>query len=192
MGGSEPLERLATVGIIERRATVLARHRGLGLLLANRLAHIADLDGFASRVGRVVLASDSEPMARNQYVATLRKLIGTQATSRLLAREVGVVPGRLGIQHRDVPYALLNDLADGGIIFAHLAQFCASSFPDALRAVPVPAAALGGDIALARVAGERPPIADAFARFFLAAARTAYPDGGFSPLSVLPTAASST
>jgi hypothetical protein len=141
MGGSEPLQRLAAAGIIERRATVFARHRGLGLLLAKRLAHVADLEGFASGVGRVVLASHSEPTARNQYVATLRKLIGTDATSRLLACEVGVFPGRLGIQHRDVPYAVLNDLADGGIIFAHLAQFYALSFPDALRAVSVPAAA---------------------------------------------------
>ena len=117
-------------------------------------------------------------------MAALRKLIGAEATSRLLAREVGVFPGRLGIQHRDVPHAVLNDLADGGIIFAHLAQFYALSFPDALRAVSVPAAAdFGRDIALARVAAERSPIVDAFARFFLAAARTAYPDGGFSPLS---------
>jgi hypothetical protein len=184
MGGSGSLQRLAAAGIIERRATVFARHRGLGLLLAKRLADIADLEGFASGIGRVVLASDSEPTARNQYVATLGKLIGAEATSRLLAREVGVFPGRLGIQHRDVPYAVLNDLADGGIIFAHLAQFYTLSFPDALRAVSVPAAAdFGRDIALARVAGERPPTADAFARFFLAAARSAYPDGGFSPLS---------
>ena len=157
MGGSEPLQRLAAAGIIDRRATVFAHHRGLGLLLAKRLAHIADLEGFASGVGRVVLASDSEPTARNQYVATLRKLIGAEATSRLLAREVGVFPGRLGIQHRDVPYALLNGLADGGIIFAHLAQYYALSFADALRAVSMPAAAFGRDLALARVAGERPP-----------------------------------
>jgi hypothetical protein len=90
MGGSEPLQGLAAAGIIERRATVFAHHRGLGLLLAKRLAHIADLEGFASGVGRVVLASDSEPTARDQYVASLRKLIGAEATSRLLAREVGV------------------------------------------------------------------------------------------------------
>jgi len=184
MGGSQPLEALAAAGIIESRAIVFARHRGLGLLLAKGLAHVTDVEGFASGVTRVVMASTREPAVRSQYVATLRKLIGAEATSRLLAREVGDFPGRLGIQHRDVPYALLNDLADGGIIFTHLAQFYARSSPDALRAIAVPAAApFGRDIALARVAGERPPIADAFARFFLAAARTAYPDGGFSPLS---------
>jgi hypothetical protein len=38
-------------------------------------------------------------------------------------------------------------------------------------------------LALARVAGQQSPIADVFARFFLAAAGSAYPDGGFSPLS---------
>jgi hypothetical protein len=163
---------------------LFARHRGLGLLLTDGLAHIADLEGFASGVGRVVLASEREPMARSQYVETLHNLIGAEATSRLLAREVGDFSGRLGIQHRDVPYALLNKLADGGIIFSHLAQYYALSFPHALRAIPVPAAAaFGSDIALARAAGERSPIADAFARFFLAAAATAYPDGGFSPLS---------
>jgi predicted DNA-binding ribbon-helix-helix protein len=34
-----------------------------------------------------------------------------------MSHEVRTFPGRLGIQHRDVPYALLNDIADGGLIF---------------------------------------------------------------------------
>jgi hypothetical protein len=156
---------------------------GLGLLLASGLAHITDLEGFAAGAERLVLASESEPAARSQYVVSLHTLVGEAATSRLLAREVSDFPGRLGIQHRDVPYALLNKLADGGITFSHLAQFYALSFPHALRAIPVPAAAaFGSGIALARAAGEASPIADAFARFFLAAASTAYPEGGFSPV----------
>jgi len=183
MGGSGPLKRLAAAGIVESRAIVFAHHRGLGLLLSRTLFHIDDLASFAAGVQRLVLASTSEPSPREAYIATLRQLIGGEATARLLAREIPAFPGRMGIQHRDVPYALLNDLADGGIIFAHLARYYARSYPDRLRDVAVPeAAAFGRDIALAQVIGKRRSVVDAFVRFFLAMARTAYPDAGFSTL----------
>ena len=82
----------------------------------------------------------SEPGARNQYQATIQALLGKEAATALLARESRTFPGRLGIQHRDVPYAVLSDIADGGIIFSHLAAFYARSFRIACVRWPVPAA----------------------------------------------------
>jgi hypothetical protein len=40
----------------------------------------------------------------------------------------------------------------------------------------------GQDIAMARTTRARSQLADAFERFFLEAARTAYPEGGFAEL----------
>src|SRR5262249_33411538 len=108
-------------------------------------------------------------------------LIGTDAMTELLAREIKSFPGRLGIQNRDVPYALLSDVADGGLIFDHLAAFYAQRFPDRLRRITVPAAEpFGQEIAVARTMCAQTPLAAAFGRFFLEAARTAYPNGGFA------------
>jgi hypothetical protein len=53
----------------------------------------------------------------------LHALIGKEAADQLLAHEIRTFPGRLGIQHRDIPYTILNDIADGGIILDHLAVF---------------------------------------------------------------------
>jgi hypothetical protein len=101
----------------------------------------------------------------------------------LFGHEVASFSGRLGIQHRDVPYALINGLADGGLIFSHLARFYAAAFPDRLRSVAVPGAEqFGQDIAMVRTTHARSPLAAAFERFFLEAARTAYPNGGFAEL----------
>ena len=98
-----------------------------------------------------------------------------------MAREVRAFSGRMGIQHRDVPYAVLNGIADGGIIFSHLAAFYASRYPEKLRYVAVPAAeAFGQEIAIARTTAGREPAAEAFLRFFLEAARTVYPANGFA------------
>jgi len=105
----------------------------------------------APAIAATAMASESEPGARNQYRATLEALAGKDATAELLAHEIRTFPGRLGIQHRDVPYAVLNDIADGGIIFSHLAAFYAHTYPDRLRAVAVPdAERFGQELALAR------------------------------------------
>jgi hypothetical protein len=184
MGGAEPLRQLADMGILEQHATVFARHRGLGLLLKRDLAEVADIESFRTRAARIVMASESEPGARNQYRATLEALTGKQATAEFLAHEVGTFPGRLGIQHRDVPYAVLNDIADGGIIFSHLAAFYAHTYPDLLRAVAVPAAEpFGQELAIARTVREPGHLTAAFERFFRDAARTAYPAGGFADVT---------
>jgi hypothetical protein len=60
MGGPVPLRQLADAGILEQRAVVFARHRGLGLLLKRDLADIGDVESFRARAPRIVLASDTE------------------------------------------------------------------------------------------------------------------------------------
>jgi len=146
---------------------VFARHRGLGLLLKRDLTDIGDVESFRARAARIVLASESEPGARNQYRATLEALAGKDATAELLAHEIRTFPGRLGIQHRDVPYAVLNDIADGGVIFSHLAAFYAHTYPDRLRAVAVAdAERFGQELALARTEREPSRLTAAFERFF--------------------------
>jgi hypothetical protein len=181
MGGLEPLRQLASAGIVENRAVVFARDRGLGLLLRRDLDGVSDIETFRVRAMRIVLASESEPGARNRYRAMLNALVGREATEQFLAREIRTFPGRLGIQHRDIPYALLNDIADGGVIFSHLAAFYAQTYPDRLRHVAVPAAEpFGQEIAMARTAREHGSLTAAFERFFLESARTAYPEGGFA------------
>ena len=184
MGGPAPLRQLADAGILEQHAMVFARHRGLGLLLKRDRAKVDDIESFRASAARVVLASESEPGARNQYRATLEALAGREATADLLEREIHTFPGRLGIQHRDVPYAVLNDIADGGIIFSHLAAYYAHIYPDRLRAVAVPAAEpFGQELALARTVREPGRLTEAFERFFREAARTAYPAGSFADLT---------
>jgi len=181
MGGPEPLRQLAEAGIVDNRATVFAQHRGLGLLLRRDLADVRDIEAFRARAARIVLASDNEAGARSQYRATLDALVGKEATAELLTREVRDFPGRLGIQHRDVPYALLNNIADGGVIFNHLAAFYAKTCADRLRHIAVPAAEpFGQELAIASTRGEHGRLPTAFEEFFLEAAKIAYPQGGFA------------
>jgi hypothetical protein len=145
------------------------------------LAQISDLEGFRSQVQRLVIATEAEAGARNQYVATLNKLVGEDAAKEIMTREVRTFGGRMGIQHRDVPYAVINGIADGGIVFSHLASFYAGRYPEKLRYVAVPAAeAFGQEIAVARSTSKREPAAEAFLRFFMEIARTAYPANGFA------------
>jgi hypothetical protein len=111
----------------------------------------------------VAAAADGRPLwqlpASAQYRETSPALLGEAATARLFGHEVASFAGRLGIQHRDVPYALINGLADGGLIFSHLAHFYAAVFPERLRAVAVPGAErFGQDIAIVRTARARSPL----------------------------------
>jgi hypothetical protein len=181
MAGPEPLRQLAAAGLVDPTATVFARHRGMGLLVRRQLTNVHDLKGFFTEVQRLVIASESEPGARNQYQASLTSMLGKEAAGELMMREVRAFPGRLGIQHRDVPYAVLNGLADGGIIFDHLAAFYARTYPDQLRYVAVPdAERFGQEIAIASTSAENKPLSNAFRQFFIDVARDAYPSAGFS------------
>ena len=67
---------------------------------------------------RVVMASENEPGARSQYVAALNALVGPERTKSILARETVTFPGRLGIQHRDVPQAIEDGTGQVAIFFA--------------------------------------------------------------------------
>lgn len=183
MGGIAPLRQLHAAGIVEDRAQVFARSRGMAMLVSKELAGVGDLAQFSRQVSRLVVAGASEPGARQQYREAAAALLDEEAAARLFSREVQSFPGRLGIQHRDVPYALMNGVADGGLIFSHLASFYAATFPDRLRAITVPGAErFGQEVAIARTIGARSPLAAAFQQFFLEAARTAYPEGGFADL----------
>jgi hypothetical protein len=183
MGGLTPLHQLHAAGVVEDRASVFAHSRGMAMLVSKSVGMVASLNQFSRQIGRLIVASPSEPGARLQYRQTTTALLGEYKTAQLFGREVASFPGRLGIQHRDVPYALINGLADGGLIFSHLAHFYAASFPDRLRAVAVPGAErFGQDIAMVRTIHARSALAASFERFFLEAARTAYPEGGFADL----------
>lgn len=100
-----------------------------------------------------------------------------------MQRELADFPGRLGIQHRDVPYAAVNSLVPVGILFGHLARFYAETWPDRLAFVAVPKAEpFGEEIAVARTrrAGRDPALANAFLAFLFEIAPEAYRAGGFS------------
>ncbi len=182
MGGTGPLGRLAARGVVDRKAVVFAKHRGMGLLVrkdhADRVQRLEDLPDAAVRV---VVATPNEAGARRQYRTTLEQLLGPAAADRVFDREVPTFPGRLQIQHRDVPYALLTNQADVGLIFGHLADFYARSFPDRLVYVPVEeAAAFGQTIHLARTPQPSDPAAACFERFLMERAATYYPQRGFA------------
>lgn len=202
MGGAGPLRKLAAEKLISPRATVFARHRGLGLLMRREIVEAfyharkspagspaakSMLRSFASgnNTSRLIIATPFEAGARRQYERTLASLLGAADAETLLARDIGDFPGRLRIQHRDVPYALLNRRADVGVIFGHLAEFYANRYPQELAYVAVPEAApFGQEIALAETIEGRSEInsqsAPAFREFFLERARTIYPARGFS------------
>ena len=180
MGGAAPLGRLAELGLVAPQARIFARHRGMGLLV-RRDAAVDSLESLAQKNVRLAIASPNEAGARRQYETTLTALLGETEAERILAQDIGAFAGRLGVQHRDIPYALLNDLADVGVIFGHLAAFYAETYPDALRYVPVAGAApFGQEIAAARAMRARPsPLREAFLDYLMAAAAQAYPAQGF-------------
>lgn len=182
MAGPEALETLGRAGIVTDEIEVFARHKGMGLLLRRS----AGLEGLslaevAARRPRVVMASSEESGARAQYRETLVALLDSGQANALMTSEVVSFPGRLAIQHRDVPYALLQDLADVGLIFGHLARFYAETYPEELAWTELPGAArLGREIAMAPSLGSLSAETDAFMRFFAEAAPRSYPTKGFA------------
>jgi accessory colonization factor AcfC len=143
------------------------------------------LDDLVRNDVRIVMASDSEPGARNQYISALEGLLGRQRTQAILARETVAFPGRLGIQHRDVPHAVAIRAADAGIIFHHLAQYYAAAYPQICTMIRVPGAEqYSSTIAMVPAADPlRAPAAKAFSEFFLGVARDVYPRHGFATMS---------
>ena len=111
-------------------------------------------------------------------------MLGEQRVQGVLARETISFPGRLGIQHRDVPHAIANCDADAGIIFHHLAQYYAAAYPSVCSMVAVPQAEqYSSTIAMAQTLNPlRAPAARAFSEFFLGSAREVYPRYGFATM----------
>ena len=186
MGGAAPLRQLREASRVEAKARVFARNRGLSLLVATgNPIDIRSLDDLTRRDIRVVMASESEPGARRQYISALEGLIGLEPTELILARETLTWPGRLGIQHRDVLQAIAGRYADVGIIFHHLARYFAMTYPELCAMVTVPGAEeFSSTIAMVETVGPlRALAAKAFSEFFLSVAREVYPRYGFATMS---------
>jgi hypothetical protein len=186
MAGAAPLKVLHQALIVDAEARVFARNRGLALMVAagNPLG-IRHLDDLARGNIRVVLASASEPGAREQYIATLEGLLAPSQAKAALARETVAFPGRIGIQHRDVLHAIALRAAEVGIIVHHLALYFATAYPEACALVEVPAAGkFSSTIAMVRAVDPlRATAAKAFSEFFLGVAREVYPRHGFAAMS---------
>jgi Bacterial extracellular solute-binding protein len=186
MGGTAPLTQLHKASIVEAEARVFARNRGLSLVVRagnpRAIKHPEDL----TRSGiRVVMATENEPGARNQYIAALDARVGPEATRSILAHEAVSFPGRLGIQHRDVPQAVAQDYADVGVIFHHLARYYAAAYPGLYALVTVPGAErFSSTIGMASAVDPlRAHAARAFSEFFFGVAREVYPRYGFVTIS---------
>jgi len=183
MGGEAPLAALRKASIVEPQAKVFARNRGPALLIGAGNPHdIHGLDDLARDDIRIVMASESEPGARRGYVAAIDGLIGRERARDVLMRETVSFPGRLGIQHRDVPYAIASGAAEAGIIFHHLAQYYAATYADSFAMTPVAGAErFSSTIAMAPAVDPlRAPAARAFSEFFMTVARDVYPRHGFA------------
>lgn len=185
MGGELPLRTLAADHIIEGTAKRFARNRGIAMLVrAGNPLHLHTLADLADRSARIVLASPGEPGARKQCTDTVESLGGPELSRTVLSLEVTDFPGRVGIQHRDVPYAVADALADAGLIVRHLALYYAKAFPETFEAVDLPGAErIFTDIYIARTAKPRNVQAAAlFLEYFFSHAAEAYPAGGFARL----------
>ena len=186
MGGAAPLTQLRKASLVEAEARVFARNRGLSLLVAaGNPLHIQSLDDLTGPGIRIVMASESEPGARHQYISALEALIGREATKSILTRETVTFPGRLGIQHRDVLQAIAGRDADVGIIFHHLARYFAATYPELCAMVMVPGAEkFSSTIAMVQINDPlRAAAATAFSEFFLSVAREVYPRYGFAMMN---------
>jgi Bacterial extracellular solute-binding protein len=185
MGGAAPLTQLRMGSIVEAEARVFARNRGPSLMVAAGNPHA--IEGPEDLTGsgiRVVMASENEPGARSQYVAALNALVGPEGTKSILARETVTFPGRLGIQHRDVPQAIAQHYADVGIIFHHLARYYAAAYPGLFALVTAPEAErFSSTIAMASAVDPlRAQAAKAFSDFFFGVAHEVYPRYGFATI----------
>jgi hypothetical protein len=187
MAGATPLKALHKASVVEGKAHLFARNRGPALVIpAGNPLKVHGLDDVLRSDLRIVMASTSEPGARSEYIAALQGLLGDRPAQAILARETVSFTGRLGIQHRDVPYAVASRAAQVGIIYAHLAQYYVAAFPQIFAKVTVPGAEqFSSTIALVRsVDPLRSAAANAFYEYFLEAARDVYPRHGFARMDV--------
>lgn len=185
MGGVAALRRLHRAGIIVDEARLFARNRGIGLLVrAGNPLGIRSIRDLLRPDVKIVTVTPAETAARELYVEALERLLGRARIDDVLARTIDDFPGRLGVQHRDIPAAVAENRAAVGVVFHHLALYYARTFPDLFDLVPVAGAEeLGAAIHVApvREAQNKAALA-AFLDYFLSASSSAYPEGGFMPL----------
>jgi Bacterial extracellular solute-binding protein len=185
MAGATPLKALHKASMVEGKARLFARNLGPALVIpVGNPLKVRGLDDVVRSNLSVVMASTSEPGARSEYIAALQGLLGQQTAQAILARETVSFTGRLGIQHRDVPYAVASHVAHVGIIYAHLAQYYAAAFPQIFAKITVPGAEqFSSTIVFVRSVNPlRSAAAKAFSEYFLEAARDVYPRHGFATM----------
>ncbi|MGA7259634.1 MAG: substrate-binding domain-containing protein [Stellaceae bacterium] len=185
MGGPGPLVRLRKASVVEAEARIFARNRGPSLLVAaGNPFGVQGVEDLARSGIRVVMASETEPGARRQYIDALNALVGKEAARSILAHETVTFPGRLGIQHRDVLQAITSRCADAGIIFHHLARYFAATYPQLCQMVTVSEAEkFSSTIAMTSAVDPlRGQAAKAFSDFFFSIAREVYPRYGFASI----------
>lgn len=185
MAGDGPLKKLASDGFLAPIARRFARNRGMSFLVrAGNPLGLHTVQDLVDRRARVVLATSQEAGAREQYLDTLSMLASADAVKAVLSRETSDFPGRLGIQHRDVPFAVANGIADAGLIVHHLALYYAETFPKEFEVVSLPGAEQrSADIYAALADHPRNAKAAAwFLEYFFARAPEAYQANGFAKL----------
>lgn len=186
MGGITPLGKLHASGMVKGQAQRFARHRGLAILVPKgNPKEIQSLEDLGREDLQWVMATPKEAGARKQYLTAFVKLLPPSKTlEAILRQERSEFRGRLGIQHRDVPYAVGNQLADAGVIFRHLAHYYAQQFPKQFEVVEVAGAEnFPADIYVTLTAkGNDSALAKQFMAFLLKVAPQAYPQAGFATL----------
>ncbi len=178
MAGDSPLKKLSSDGFLVPMARRFARSRGMSFLVrAGNPLGLHSVQDLADRQARIVLATSQEAGARQQYLDSLSMLASPEAVKEILGHEIVGFPGRLGIQHRDVPFAVVNGLADAGLLVHHLAsaEFEVVSLAGAEQR--------SADIYAALVDHPRNAEAAAwFLEFFFSRAHEAYEANGFAEM----------
>jgi Bacterial extracellular solute-binding protein len=186
MAGDKPLRKLSSDGVVAPAARRFARSRGMSFLVrAGDPLGLHSVQDLADRRARVVLATSREAEARQQYLGALSLLAGPETVRQILGNEVTGFPGRLGIQHRDVPFAVANRLADAGLLVHHLALYYAATYPAEFEVVSLPGAEQRSADIYAAVADHprNAAAAEWFLEFFFSRAHEEYEISGFAEVS---------
>lgn len=186
MAGDSPLKKLSSDGFLVPMARRFARSRGMSFLVrAGNPLGLHSVQDLADRQARIVLATSQEAGARQQYLDSLSMLASPEAVKEILGHEIVGFPGRLGIQHRDVPFAVANGLADAGLLVHHLAFYYAETFLAEFEVVSLAGAEQRSADIYAALA-DHPRNAEAaawFLEFFFSRAHEAYEANGFVEMS---------
>ena len=176
MAGRKILDKLSNNDIIKKSSPInmIAKHKGMAIL-ARKDSGATSLSSAVRKKNRFVFASKIETGARAQYLESFSRILPEKKAKGLLRNEVQFSE-RAYIQHRDVPYALLKNIADIGFIFDHLARFYAEVYSDRLIYIPIKQTdSLGKAIYWTRIENKnKSPLK--FEEFFLSNYKKAYKD----------------